>query len=89
MIFSQYKDTFEVLSYYPTIGGEDIKDYVKKEISNIQHANIDVQSRRLISEFPIDGVNLISKIQSHCTNMTFSDKSRYDRLSQKVTHKGG
>ena len=29
------------------------------------------------------------KPQSHCANMTFSDKSRYDRLFQKVTHKGG
>ena len=48
MIFSQYKETCEVLLYYPTIGGEDIKYYLKKAISNILHANIDVHSRRLI-----------------------------------------
>ena len=59
MIFSQYKETCELLLYYPKIGGEDIKDYVKKEIRNLLHANIDVHSRRLISEFPVDGVKCI------------------------------
>ena len=53
------------------------------------HANIDVQSRRLIAEFPKDGVKCTGKLQSHCTNMTFDDKSRYDRTFQQVTHKGG
>ena len=28
-------------------------------------------------------------LQSHCANMTFSDKSRYDRTFQQVTRKGG
>ena len=27
--------------------------------------------------------------QSHCANMTFADKSRYDRTFHQVTHKGG
>ena len=71
------------------MGGEDMKDYVKKAIRNILHANIDVNSRRLIYEFPGDGVKYISKLKSHCANMTFSGKSRYDSLFQKVTHKGG
>ena len=31
----------------------------------------------------------ISKIQSHCANMNFSDKSRHERIFQQVTHKGG
>ena len=53
------------------------------------HANIDVHSRRLISEFPKYGVKFIEKLQSHCANMTFADKSRYDRTFQQVTHKGG
>ena len=48
IIFLKYKETCEVLLYYPTIGGEDIKYYLKKAISNILHANIDVHSRRLI-----------------------------------------
>ena len=29
MVFSQYKETYEVLLDYPKIGGEDIRDYVK------------------------------------------------------------
>ena len=52
------------------------------------HANIDVQIRRRISEFPVDGIKCIGKLQSHSANMNFSDISRYDRIFQKVTHKG-
>ena len=29
----------------------------------------------LIAKFPGDGVNCISKLQYHCGNMTFSEKS--------------
>ena len=90
MIFSQYRETCEVLLDYPKIGGGDvIEDYAKKAIRNLFHANIDVHSRRLISEFPKYGVKCIEKLQSHCANMTFSDKSIYDRTFQQVTHKGG
>ena len=74
---------------YPKIGGEDINRKQKKAIRNILHANIDVHSRRLISELQGDGVKFISKLQSHCANTKFSEKIRYDRLFQKVTHKGG
>ena len=89
MIFSQYKETSEALQDYPTIGGGYIKDYFRKAIRNILHENIDVLSRRLISEFPIDGVKFISKLQSHCANTTFDEKISHDRLFQKVTHKRG
>ena len=80
MILSHYKETCELLLYYPTTGGEDIKHYVKREIRNILHEHIYVHSRRLIDEFPGDGVKCISKIQSFCANMNFSGKSGYDRL---------
>ena len=50
---------------------------------------MDVHSSRLISELPVYGVKCISKLQSNCANMTFSDKSIHDRLFQQVTHKGG
>ena len=51
MIFSQYRETCEVLLYYHKIGGGDtIEDYSKKSIRNILHANIDVHSRRLFVE---------------------------------------
>ena len=56
---------------------------------NILHANIDVHSRRLIYKFLEGGVKFISKLQSHCENMTFSDNSRYYRLFQQFTHKVG
>ena len=61
MIFSQYKETCEVLLDYPKTGGEDIRDYVKKTIRNLLHENIDVHSRRLIPEFPGDGVKMYFK----------------------------
>ena len=77
-----------MITDYPKIGGDDIEDYAKKAIRNLLHANIDVHSRRLISEFPIDGIKCIEDLQSHCANMTFSGKSKYNRNFQQVTHKG-
>ena len=53
------------------------------------HANIDVHSRRFISEFIIYGIKCTEKLKSRCANMTLTDKSRYDRIFKKVTHKGG
>ena len=66
-----------------------LKIMQKKAIRNLLHANIDVHSRRLIAEFPKDGIKCIEKLQSHCANMTFADKIIYDRNFQQVTHKGG
>ena len=64
MIFSQYKETYEVLLYYPKIGGDDIiEDYTKKSLRNLLHAIIDVHSRILIAEFPKDGIKCIEKLQ--------------------------
>ena len=51
MIFSQYKETCEVLLEYTKIGGENIKYFVNNSIRNILHANIDVNIRTLIAEF--------------------------------------
>ena len=90
MIFSQYRETYEFLLDYPKIGGDDvIEDYAKRAIRNILHANIDLHSIRLIAEFPKDGIKCIEKLKSRCANMTFADKSRYERAFQQVTHKGG
>ena len=90
MIFSQYWETCEFLLDYPKIGGGDvIEDYTKKATRNLFDANIDGHSIRFIAEFPKDGVKCIENVQSYCANMTFSDKSRYDRTFQQVTHKGG
>ena len=89
MIFSRYRETCEALLDYPKTGGYDAEDYAKKAIRNLLHANSDVHSRRLIAEFPKDGIKCIEKLQSHCANMNFADKIRYDRTFQQVTHKGG
>ena len=84
MIFLQYTETCEVLLDYPKIGGDDdIEDYTKKAIRNLLHANIDVHSRRLISEYPKDGIKCIEKLQYNSAKMTFADKSRYDRIFSK------
>ena len=55
---------------------------------NLCHEKIDVHIRRFIAEFPKDGIKCIEKLQSHCANMNFADKSRHDRTFQQVTHKG-
>ena len=66
-----------------------MEDYAKMAIRNLLYANINVHIRKLISEFPKYEIKCIEKLQSHCANMTFADKSRYDRTFQQVTHKGG
>ena len=59
MIFSQCRETCEVLLDYPKIGGDNVKDYEKQAIRNLLHANCDLQSRRLIAEFPKDGIKCL------------------------------
>ena len=52
MIIYQFKETCEVILNYPKIGGDNIKEYARKTIRNLLHANIYVNSRRLIAELP-------------------------------------
>ena len=89
MIFSQYKETCEVLLDYPKIGGENIKDIVKKAIRNILHSKIDVHRRILMAELPGYGVKCFEKLQSQCANMNFANKRRYDRVLNKSHIKEG
>ena len=64
MIFSQYRETCEILLDYPKIGGDDvIEDYENKAIIKLFHAYIDVHSRILIAEFRKDGIKFIEKLQ--------------------------
>ena len=65
-----------------------MKDFAK-QIGNILHSNIHVHGRRLIADLPGNIIKFIEKPQSHCYNMKFSDKSRYEKKFQQVTHKGG
>ena len=69
--------------------GGNIKDYAIQAIRNLLHANSCVHSMRLIAELTEYGMKCMEKLQSHCANVTFADKSRYDRTFQQVTHKGG
>ena len=89
ILLSQYKETCEVLLDYPKIAGEDIKYFVKESIRNILHANIYIHGRRLIAEFPGDGLKYIAKLQSHCANMIFTEEIRYDRIYSKAHTKEG
>ena len=59
VIFSQYRETCEVLLDYPKIGGVDVKDYSKQAIRNLFHASSDVHSKILIAEFQNMELNLM------------------------------
>ena len=61
MVFSQYRDTYEVLRDYPKMEGEKEKDYAKISNGNLLHANSCVHSKILISEFPEDGIKCMEK----------------------------
>ena len=74
---------------YSSIKGKDLPDYAKRVKWNVWNAYIDAHSQRLIEECPVNIVQPISRLQSQCENMTFSDQSRFNRLFQKVIHKGG
>ena len=63
MIFSQYTETCEVFIDYPKIGGADIEYYAKKVVRNLLHSNIDVHIRLLITEFLMDEIKCIKKLQ--------------------------
>ena len=78
-----------LLMNYTFIREEDFPDYAKKATCNLLHTYIDAHSKILIYEYIGDGVQAISRMQSQCANMNFSDQSRYNRLFQKVIHKGG
>ena len=86
MIYSQYKETCEVILDYPKILVEDIRDYVKKEIRNLIHANIDVHSRSLIAEFPGDEKHSFKTSITLCKH-EFSEKVDMIGFSSKLHRK--
>ena len=71
---------------YPSIRKEDLPYHSKKSTWNLLHAYID---EILIQDYPGDEVQTISRLQSQCAKMTFSDQIRYNRLFRKVIYKGG
>ena len=78
-----------LLMDYTYIRGEYLPYYSKRATWNLLHAYIDAHSQRLIDEYPWDGVQAISRLQSQYANVTFSGKVRYNRLFKKVIHRIG
>ena len=88
-MLSQFKGTYMLIMDHPTIIGEDLPEYTKEATWHLFHAYIDTLSQILIGEYTGDGVQAISRLQSQCENMTFSDQSSYNRPFKQVIHKGG
>ena len=74
---------------YPSIRGEELPEYAKNATWNLLNTYIDAHSKILIDEFPGNGVQDISILQSQCENTTFAEQIRYNRMFQQVVHKGG
>ena len=85
---SQFKKIYMLLIKYPSIRGEAFTDYAKKDTWNLLHTYINAHSQISIDEYPGYGVQAITIFQSQCENMTSADQRRYNRLFQKVIHKG-
>ena len=66
-----------LLMNYPSIRAEYLLDCAKNSVWKFLHAYIDTQIQILIDEYPGDGVQAISRIQSQCSNMTFYDQGRH------------
>ena len=62
IVFSQYRETYEVLRDYPKLEGGNTKVYAKMAIRSLLHANSCVHSRILIAEFSEDGIKCIQKL---------------------------
>ena len=71
---------------YTSIRGEDLSGYDRKSTWKLFHAYIDAHSQRSIDEYPGYGVHAISRLQTLCSNMKFSDQHIYNRLFQQVRH---
>ena len=59
MVFSQNRETDEVLRDYRKLEGGNMKDYAKMSIRNLLHSNSDVHSRILIAELPKYGIKYL------------------------------
>ena len=76
-----------LLMDYPSTIGEELTDHDKKDTWNLLHEYIYTRSQILIDKCPGDVVPAISRFQSQCANMKFSDQSIYNRMFQQVLHK--
>ena len=85
---SQFSETYILLMDYPSKRGEELPDYDKNATWNLFLAYIDAHSKIIIDEYPGYWVQAISILQSQCANIFFADQIIYNRLFQKVVHKG-
>ena len=89
IVLSQFNQTCMLLMEYPSIEEDGMTDYSKQTTWNLLNAYIYAHSQRSIYEYPEKGLEAITRLQSQCANMTFSDKNIYNRQFQKVVHKWG
>ena len=61
----------------------------KTSIRNLLHANIDVHSRRLIAEFPKDGVNVLKNCNNIVQTLPLLIKVDMTGLSNRLHIKEG
>ena len=73
---------------YPSVRGRYLPGYTDKATWDLLHAYIDEHRKMLIDEYPGNVLQAITILQSHYSNITFSDKSRYTILFLRVIHKG-
>ena len=78
-----------LLMEQPFIQGEGIPDETKQATCNLLNAYIDENSQKLIHEYPWYCLEAIAILKYQCTNIHFSDSSRYNRQFDKVVHKVG
>ena len=70
------------LMEYLSIEEDEMKDDSKQAAWDLLNAYINAHSNSSIDEYPEDGVEAITILQSQCANLTFSDKGRYNRQFQ-------
>ena len=73
---------------YPSIRGEELPYYAKKDTWNLWHAYIGAHSQRSIDECPVYGLQAISSLKYQYENITFDGQSRFNIQSHKVVQKG-
>ena len=74
---------------YPSIRGEDFKEYAKQSTWGLLNSYIYIPSQGLIHEYPGGRVQAVTILQYQCSKITLSENSRYNRLFQQVVQKVG
>ena len=89
MIFSQYRETYEVMEDYPIMGGGNVNDFSKQAIRNLLHKNSCVHIRILIAEFPEDGIKCLENCSHIVKILLLQIKVGMIEISSKLHIKEG